>query len=184
MKTIGVTCVLLLACGGSDNSGIPDGGGDATTDGTPGDSASSDTGTNDTGTNDAGNDSAPTDAAADSGGFNPGSVMGLVLWLEGDVSSSITTMTSDAGVAFITKWADQTSHHNDANGVPGNPSAQPHGEDGWDQLARRRPLRPAAASCSRATCSPSTTTRTRASSGARVTSSWPRWATSTTPSPR
>jgi hypothetical protein len=51
--------------------------------------------------------------------------MGLVLWLEGDVSSSITTMTSDAGVAFITKWADQTSHHNDANGVPGNPSRNP-----------------------------------------------------------
>lgn len=130
MKTIrlGLAAAVLAACGGSDNTVIPDSGAD----GAPSDATTNDTGTNDIGTSDTGNDSGPvTDGGGNDGdaaAFNPGTVLGLVLWLEGDVSSSITTMVSDAGVPKITEWADQTSHHNNAVGLTGflgrNPSVK------------------------------------------------------------
>ncbi len=123
MKTIGLgTVVVCVAagCGGSDNSTIPDG----STDGTVGDTGSND-GSNDA-SNDVSNNDSGGDSGSDAGPFNPANVPNLVLWLEGDVSSSITTATNDAGIAKVTKWADQTSHHNDATGTAGNPARNPH----------------------------------------------------------
>jgi hypothetical protein len=124
MKTIGLGCVaLLVGCGGSGGTDLPDGSTDSSTDGT----TTNDTGANDTGKNDTGSND-----AADSGGdssdgatFTPLDVLGLVLWLEGDVSSSLTTVASDAGPSRITKWADQTTHHNDATASISLPTRDP-----------------------------------------------------------
>jgi hypothetical protein len=111
---------LLAACGGSDGVNL---------DGGSGDGSGNDVVTNDTGASDSAADTNPGNDsggdAADSGGFNPALVPGLVLWLEADVSSSITTALNDAGVNKVTKWADQTSHHNDAVGFAQFSSADP-----------------------------------------------------------
>jgi hypothetical protein len=109
MKKSGLACIvgLVCACGGTGDTSIPDGSdNDGSTNGdvTVSD-ASSDTSTNDVTTSDGGT-------------FNPANVLNLVLWLEADVSSSITLVTPDAGPQKVAKWADQTSHHNDANGAP------------------------------------------------------------------
>ena len=58
------------------------------------------------------------DPASDAAPFNVQNVLGLVIWLEGDLSSSITTLTPDGGgTAGVTSWTDQTTHHNDAKGA-------------------------------------------------------------------
>ncbi len=126
MKTIGLGCVaLLVACGGSGGTDLPDGSTDSGTDGTTAnDTGSNDTGSNDTGSNDAANDTNGGDSS-DGATFTPLDVLGLVLWLEADVSSSLTTMTFDAGSPQITKWADQTTHQNDASGSLSLPSRDP-----------------------------------------------------------
>jgi hypothetical protein len=107
MKKIALGLVgLLVACGGAGDTDI-DGG--------------SDTGTgNDAIANDSGTDAAPIDSStSDAPTFNVQSVVGLVIWLEGDLASSITTQAPDGGgTATILQWKDQTSHHNDAKGIP------------------------------------------------------------------
>jgi hypothetical protein len=121
MKTIGLGCVaLLVACGGSGGTDIPDGSTDTGTDVT----TSNDTGTNDTGASDAANDTSASDAS-DGSTFTPASVLGLVLWLEADVSSSLTLLTVDAGSPRVTEWADQTSHQNNAKGSVSLPGRDP-----------------------------------------------------------
>jgi hypothetical protein len=128
-------CVLLAACGGTGDATI-DGGDDSGSgpDGTtPTDGGNGNDGT-------APNDAAPTDGTTpnDASTFNVASVSGLVLWLEGNVSSSITTLAGDGGPASITVWADQTSHHNDAKGLTAstglarNPSVKTAGIHGLD----------------------------------------------------
>jgi hypothetical protein len=128
MKTVGLGCVaLLLACGGSGGADLPDGSTDSGTDGT----TTNDTGTSDTGKNDTGSDAANDTGAGDGGDggdgatFTPLDVLGLVLWLEADVTSSITLVTLDAGPQRVSEWADQTSHHNNANGNPSLPTRDP-----------------------------------------------------------
>ncbi len=112
----GMIALSALACGGSD--AIIDGGdGDSATNDAPSDSALVDSG-GDASSVDSGGD-------VDGGSFDPLSVPGLVLWLEGDVAASITTQLNDAGVSKVTKWADQTSHHNDAVGFAQFPVADP-----------------------------------------------------------
>jgi len=108
--------MILCACGGSGDT-IIDGGNDgAANDGTTNDAGSQDGSTNDVATDDA-----PSEAS----NFDPASVLGLVLWLEADVSSSITFYPTDGGVQNIATWADQTSHHNDAKGLPESVARNP-----------------------------------------------------------
>ena len=115
MRKPGLACVVaLVACGGSDNT-IIDGG---PNDGTTSDVVPSDSGpANDSAADSPSPGDAGSDVTSDGGGFNPASIPNLVLWLEADVAASITTQVSDAGVTKVTKWADQTSHHNDAAGI-------------------------------------------------------------------
>lgn len=91
-----------MACSGSDVSigGNDSGGNDTSTVDASTDSAS-------------GNDAAPQDGATDSptndaAEFNPGSVSGLVLWL--DANKGITKSISGA----VSEWADQTTFMNNA----------------------------------------------------------------------
>ena len=118
MKTQGLGLlgiVWLVGCGGSGDATIDGGGNDGSSnDGTVSDTSTGDVVVNDTGT-DTGSDAGSNDAS-DSGAFTPLNVPGLVLWLEANVSSSITTMTGDSGGAVVTEWADQTTHHNNATG--------------------------------------------------------------------
>jgi hypothetical protein len=113
---LAAVAVVLCACGGTGDTTIDGGDDGATNDGT-----TADVGTQDASTNDGTTSDAPNDA----GNFNPANVLGLVLWLEADVSSSITLVTPDAGPQKITKWTDQTTHHNDAAGVPQNFARNP-----------------------------------------------------------
>ena len=111
--TIRVAWLLgaLVACGGTDSSGLLDGSTTDTGTGTDGGNTSDSGPTNDSGpTADSGpvTDSGPT---TDAGAFDPAKVNGLVLWLEANLSSSVTLANGR-----VTKWGDQTSHHNDANG--------------------------------------------------------------------
>ncbi len=120
--SLSVLMAAVWACGGSDNTGIPDGG--------PADGTTSDVVANDTGPVDSGNDTNPSGGdsgndASDGSSFNPALVPNLVLWLEADVSASITTQLTDAGVSKVTKWADQTTHHNDALGIAQFMTADP-----------------------------------------------------------
>lgn len=112
MREMGLGVVAVaVACGGSDNTVI---------DGGPGDGTTGDVAQNDTGAIDSGGDASPDSGmgdGSDGGGFNPSTVLGLVLWLKGDLTSSITTQVTDAGVTKVARWADQTSHHNDANAL-------------------------------------------------------------------
>ncbi len=133
MKKFGLTCVCLVvssswACGGTGSTDIDGGGSDGSTndvvtsnDGSPQDSSTNDATSSDATTNDAGN-------------FNVANVNGLVLWLKGDLSSSLTTITPDGGSPSVTIWADQTSHHNDAKGngnnLPRNPTVKPSAING------------------------------------------------------
>lgn len=108
--------VVLAACGGTSSTDIPDSG---TGDGSNG----ADGTTNDGATTDGnpGDANPIPDASIDAiVPFNPANVSGLVLWLEGDVGGSITQANG-----HITQWADQTSHHNDAKGVPQNALRNP-----------------------------------------------------------
>ena len=107
--------MALCACGGTGDATI-DGGSDGSGDdgGTNGDVATNDVTTADV----TAKDVTTTDVVTqDVTGFNPANVLGLVLWLEGDLTSSITLVTPDAGPQKVTKWADQTTHHNDAIGL-------------------------------------------------------------------
>jgi len=108
---------LLVACGGSggvDIDGGNDGGGGNDGSVPDGSGPGNDGGTTDGGSTDGGS----TDGGnGDGSTFNVANVNGLVLWLEGDVSTSITQSSPDAGTQSITVWADQTSHHNDAKGL-------------------------------------------------------------------
>lgn len=109
-STIRVAWLLaLVACGGTDSSNLFDGSTNDT--GVPGNDGGGPTTDGGGPTTDGGGpttDGAPT---TDAGTWTPASVNGLVLWLEGNVGSSITTSNGR-----VTKWSDQTSHHNDANG--------------------------------------------------------------------
>jgi hypothetical protein len=108
MKTtwigVGLTAGLVaFACGGDDSTtnGGPDSGGNPDTSSNADSGNNNDSGIN----NDAGNDSGNnTDAA----GFDPGTVPGLVLWLD---AAKNVTQTGNR----ISKWGDQTSHKNDAS---------------------------------------------------------------------
>jgi hypothetical protein len=102
--------MVLCACGGNGDTDIDGGDNDS---GTNNDVVTNDVTTNDVVTNDVVTQDAPADVST----FNPATVSGLVLWLEADVTSSITLATPDAGPQKVTKWADQTSHKNDANGL-------------------------------------------------------------------
>lgn len=70
--------------------------------------------------------SPPSDAPQDSPNANDASsldvksIPGVVLWLEGDLSS---TMTISAG--HVARWFDQTSHLNDALGSPSDSTQNP-----------------------------------------------------------
>jgi hypothetical protein len=116
--------MVLCACGGNGDVGID--GGD-TDSGSNNDGATNDVTTNDVSNSDvATNDVVTSDVITqDVATFNPANVIGLVLWLEADVSSSITLATPDAGPQKVTKWADQTSHHNDAMGLQQNFARNP-----------------------------------------------------------
>lgn len=98
--------VLLTACGGNELVL------DASVD------ASEEQSTNDAPASDVIVEPNPTDAKLDALGdvdaasFNVGNVSGLVLWLRADLAPSITLVNG-----HVTKWADQTTHHNDATGV-------------------------------------------------------------------
>lgn len=109
MKRIGLA-LLLVACGGSGDVDVDAGNGDG---GGGQDVVSNDVVSSDVVSNDATSDGGGGDGST----FNPSSVSGLVLWLEGDLSSSITLSTPDAGPQKVTLWADQTSHKNDAKGL-------------------------------------------------------------------
>ena len=108
--------MVLCACGGSGDTNIDGGDNDS---GSNNDVATNDVTTNDVATNDVTTSDVTTNdvITSDVAPFNPANVTGLVLWLEADVASSITLVTPDAGPQKITKWADQTSHKNDANGL-------------------------------------------------------------------
>ena len=107
--------MVLCACGGTGDATIDGGDNDG---GTNGDVANNDVTTNDVTSNDVvTSDVVAQDAPNDVAPFNPANVNGLVLWLEADVASSITLATPDAGPQKVTKWADQTVHKNDANGL-------------------------------------------------------------------
>jgi hypothetical protein len=101
-------------CGGSGFSslGDQDGGGPAGPDAAapPADATSGADGPATIGVDAAMDAPTSADAGVDAPGFNVGAVNGVVLWLA--TSSSTFTMTGGR----ITKWADQTAHHNDANG--------------------------------------------------------------------
>jgi hypothetical protein len=124
--TICVASLLmgLVACGGSDTSGLLDGSANDTGTGADGSPTSDGGPTNDGAPTSDGaptNDGAATDGAAtDGGAFNPANVSGLVLWLEGNIASSITQANG-----HVTVWADQTSHHNDAKGSTTNSARNP-----------------------------------------------------------
>ncbi len=109
--------VIVLACGGSTDTGI-DGGNDASNgnDSSIGNDSSNG---NDTGTpSDSGNTDA-TEASVDAGPFDPSQLgTNLVLWLEG--AKGITGTGSN-----VATWADQTSYHNDASGGTGGGAHQP-----------------------------------------------------------
>jgi hypothetical protein len=116
MKKSFAYVLVLCACGGTGDTTIPDGSDNDG--GSNGDVATNDVTTQDVTSNDVvTNDVVVQDAPIDVNNFNPANVNGLVLWLEADVSSSITLVTPDAGPQKITKWADQTIHHNDAAGL-------------------------------------------------------------------
>jgi hypothetical protein len=120
MKKIGFgLAALVVACGGTGDATI-DGGGN---DGAPSDSTTPDV-VSDVGAQDG---TTPADASTPDGStFNVQSVTGLVIWLKGDLSSSISTQTPDGGgTPFILQWTDQTSHHNDAKGLPEFPARNP-----------------------------------------------------------
>ena len=116
MKKSMAYVVVLCACGGTGDTTIDGGDNDS---GTNNDVVTNDVTTKDVSTNDVVTQDVVTSdvVTQDVGTFNPANVLGLVLWLEADVSSSITLVTPDAGPQKITKWADQTSHHNDAMGL-------------------------------------------------------------------
>ncbi len=109
--------IVLAACGGTGSADLPDtGAGD-------GSNNNGDGATNDGATD--GNPNVDANPIADASTdvivpFNPANVSGLVLWLEGDVGGSITQANG-----HITQWNDQTSHHNDAKGVPQNANRNP-----------------------------------------------------------
>ncbi len=115
--------MVLCACGGNGDTDI-DGGNDS---GSNNDVVTNDVTANDVTANDVvTNDVVTSDVIQqDVGTFNPANVNGLVLWLEADVSSSITLATPDAGPQKVTKWADQTSHANNANGLLQNFARNP-----------------------------------------------------------
>jgi hypothetical protein len=118
--------IAIAACGGGSDVFIgagpaPDGGG--TADVVTGEAQAADAGGHDgttgggpdgSGTDATGNDGPATgEGSAESGvggdaGFDPGSVSGLVLWLE---ASKGVTQTAGA----VSGWADQTGNHNDAS---------------------------------------------------------------------
>ncbi len=113
MKKMGFCFVALgVACGGTGDTSI-DGG----SDGSPSDSAAAPDVLSDASVPDS---TTPTDASTPDGStFNVQTVTGLVIWLKGDLSSSITTQAPDGGgTPTILEWMDQTSHHNDAKGIP------------------------------------------------------------------
>jgi hypothetical protein len=111
MRKIGLVFAIFVgACGGASSdlvNGGDDGG--ATNDGGTGDASTSDASVSDGGTKDA--------STKDAGTIDVKSVPGLVIWLEGDLSSSLTLTAPDAGGTSVTLWADQTTHHNDAKGA-------------------------------------------------------------------
>jgi len=110
--------LVLCACGGTGDTTI-DGGDDS---GSNNDVVhNNDVTTNDVTSNVVVTQDSPSDVAP----FNPANVSGLVLWLEADVSSSITLATPDSGPQKVTKWADQTSHANNALGLQQNFARNP-----------------------------------------------------------
>jgi hypothetical protein len=115
--------MVLCACGGTGDTIIDGGDNDS---GTNTDVVTNKDGTtNDVSTNDVSTNDVTQDAPSDGATFNPANVIGLVLWLEADVTSSITLATPDAGPQKVTKWADQTSHANNAMGLQQNFARNP-----------------------------------------------------------
>jgi hypothetical protein len=114
-KIAGLIAAVVVGCGGSDAGDIANGGDAGVGDAATNDSSIADAGTNDGSASDG---ATANDAGTDSGTFSVSSVSNLVLWLEGNLASSITTAIPDAGASpTVTVWADQSSHHNDAKGL-------------------------------------------------------------------
>src|SRR5262245_38024268 len=98
MRLLAIAC-MLLGCGGDDSATPVDSAVDTSRSDAPAD-ASFDAGTDAT----SGGDAQSTDA---SGGFDPTTVPGVVLWLD---AARGVTLTNNA----VSSWADQTTFRNDA----------------------------------------------------------------------
>jgi hypothetical protein len=111
--------VLGLGCSSADTSGgggaTGGGGGNggaATSGGATGGGGASSVGGGDSGGGaasgaGAGGSSSSSGGSGGAGGFDPGSLAGLELWLVGDHAST-------DGLGHVSTWPDETSHHHDA----------------------------------------------------------------------